>query len=131
MDRLSIVGSWRLAIEFTTTQRSVQETQLATIMADGTYVQTGTPAQVTSGHGAWTQVGRDTYEATIEWLRFPGGPDGPRLTQKIIARVQLAPGSDKFGGVIRVEVRLPTGAVADSGTGTIEAARIIAEPFEA
>jgi hypothetical protein len=130
--RVSIVGSWRLALEFTTTQRSsVQEPQYATLTADGGYVQTGTPPQVSSGHGAWSQVGRDMYEVTAELLRYPSGPEGPRLTQRIVGRVQLAPDGDTFSGSFRLEVRLPNGTVADSGTGTVQGTRIVTEPFEA
>ena len=129
-NRTSIVGSWRLALEFTTSTRGTQqEPQYATLTSDGGYMQTGTPPQVSSGHGAWVQTGRDAYEVAAELLRYPSGPEGPRLTQQIVARVQLAPDGDKFSGAFRLEVRLPNGIVADSGTGTVQGIRIAMEPF--
>lgn len=130
-----IVGSWRVIIS---PAQGTPALGLATFGADGTVVNAFPPVEpspsapggvvfVSSGHGAWQASGPDAAVFTFVAL----GADGQGNLNgagTIRVSVTLDAGGQTFSGEYDATMADPRGTTVGTEQGTVQAARIVAEP---
>ena len=127
------VGSWLLTVPGTAPAHS-----LATVMADGTLIDSDPPvfpagggAPVTfhsAGQGVWRQTGPTTAAATF--VDVVADAQGNYLGSETISeRWTLGADGDSFGGRFSVRAVDPSGKVVSQVGGTVQGTRITLQPM--
>jgi hypothetical protein len=120
----AIAGSWLV----TTADPTPSIVGIVSHTEDGVVIQAHPNPALSAGHGAWVQTGERDYLLTFLYLRrnAQGNLVG---TQKVRRMVNLDETGSSFTGSFQNEILDLEGNVERSSTGTVQGARIVAEPF--
>jgi hypothetical protein len=100
---------------------------LATFTSNGGFIATG-PSGPAVAQGSWAQTGDRTFNLTF--LTFSFDSKGQlAVSQKTWQGITVSQGFDAWSGPSKVEIRDPTGKLLLSGTGSVQATRMRAEPI--
>jgi hypothetical protein len=102
---------------------------LITFSRDGSFVETAAAPGVSTGHGAWSKIGRRKFSLTNVYLRLDTG--GQFIgTSKVRADFEVDKNLGEGSGRFETEVFDADGNLLDTFGGTAQATRIEGEPLE-